>query len=80
MLRSLALVAALSSCAITQRHVFKRCPTLPAQFVDFAASGVLIGLSVFAWNSGQEIRTLEYVTGGMAIALSSNLSECRRVP
>jgi hypothetical protein len=50
-LRSLALAAALTGCALTYSHVAKRCPPTWALAADFAAGAVAAGAAVHAFNA-----------------------------
>ncbi len=78
MIKTLTLVLALTSCAASQRHILKTCPTLQASLFDFVATGVALAASTATYSSEQYGRTAVLVGIGGGIALSSNLSECRR--
>lgn len=77
-MKTTILLLALTSCAATERHVIKRCPTTQASLVDFALAGTALALGTLAYGNGEYARTVVLVGVGGAIGLSSNLAECRR--
>lgn len=79
-MKRLALLLALSSvaCAPTQRYALRRCPTVYASLVDFTISLTAFAIGALKYNRGETGIALGYVGAGGAVALSSNIAECRR--
>lgn len=76
-MRTVLLILALASCALTERHVIKRCPSTQAALWDYTISATALVLAALAHRNEEYLRagTLGTAAGGLIVG--SALSECR---